>query len=206
MTRRPLGTFIEGGKAPTVIERVFQLIERYPSRSAAARAWGINVNTLKGYYTKFYSQGVNPVPRKHALRNIAQAEGVTVEWLLTGEGDEPLPKETIETLVRQIKKTPTTETKKTNHIKETDRNLSVLLDYLSDVEKERLIEALIRKGVEAALLVLDDDMVRLAQTRPMVKKAALMLNDLSDARVREILSEIESSEYAQSERVTKKTG
>ncbi|MBQ0955117.1 hypothetical protein [Serratia symbiotica] len=47
MIKEPKGVFYEAGKEP-VIERVFRLIERYPSRSAAARAWGIRRTTTAG--------------------------------------------------------------------------------------------------------------------------------------------------------------
>lgn len=46
MRKAPQGSFPADGKEP-IIERIFRLVERYPSRNAAARAWGINEGTLK---------------------------------------------------------------------------------------------------------------------------------------------------------------
>ncbi|WP_061770231.1 hypothetical protein [Serratia symbiotica] len=81
MKKEPKGVFYEAGKEP-VIERVFRLIERYPSRSAAARAWGININTLKNYYRR--QEEIQPTPRPSQLKKIADVEDVSLEWLTTG--------------------------------------------------------------------------------------------------------------------------
>lgn len=77
----PKGSFVAPTKEP-LIERVIQLAERYPSRSAAARAWGININTIKNYYRR---KDIQPIPRDHHLRAIAEKEGVSMEWLLNGD-------------------------------------------------------------------------------------------------------------------------
>lgn len=82
--KTPSGSFVVTRKEP-LIERVFQLVERYPSRSAAARAWGININTIKNYYRR---KDIQPIPRDHHLRAIAEKEGVSMNWLLHGDNNE----------------------------------------------------------------------------------------------------------------------
>ncbi|MGU9776161.1 hypothetical protein ACV3J7_07135 [Salmonella enterica] len=206
MINEPKGSFPCKKKEP-ILERIFQLIEeRYPSRSAAARAWGININTLKGYYHKQETQNAPPVPRRGQLLKIAEAEGVSVEWLLTGTEKEtkdqkkqPMQPNQLETANKKAEIAPVEQN-------DADRKLSALLSFLSNDEKTRLVEMLARKGVEAALLILDEDMVKIAHAKPVVKKAALMLNDLPDARVREILAEIEGTERAQVDTLNKKAG
>lgn len=58
------GSFPGQGKEP-IIERIFKLVERYPSRNAAARAWGINEGTLKNYYNR---KEIAPTPRYNQLK------------------------------------------------------------------------------------------------------------------------------------------
>ncbi len=47
---------------------------------------GINEGTLKNYYNR----RINTIPRPHQLKKIAESENVTLEWLMTGEGDVEL--------------------------------------------------------------------------------------------------------------------
>lgn len=139
MSKEPKGVFQEKVKEP-VIERVFMMIDRYPSRSAAARAWGINVNTLKNYYRR---QDIQPTPRPSLLKKIAEHEGVSLEWLTTGEGERP-QSDTKEPL----------ETPK-SHIDSSD-GLYALLSLLTEQERMSLYQAFVRKGVDAMLqLVLE---------------------------------------------------
>lgn len=202
MNEQPKGSFLQEGKEP-VIERIFQLVDRYPSKSAAARAWNMNINTLLTYYKR---HDTHPTPRRPLLLKIAEVENVSVEWLLHGSSgsDNSIRNERTTNEPNPNKLYEPTNDESDN--KETTRKLSVLLDFLSESEKRRLIEILARKGVETALLILDEDMVKIAQARPTVKKAALMLNDLPDARVREILAEIEGTERAQVDTLAKKAG
>lgn len=125
MKKEPEGTFHEKGKEPT-IERIAQLIKGHPSRSAAARAWGINVNTLNSYFKNVENP---PTPRDSVLQRIANNEGVTIEWLL-GKSDK---------LTEEIPKTP-----------ENDQ-LHEMLSFLTNEERARLAVVLARKGVESTL-------------------------------------------------------
>lgn len=141
-----------GAKEP-VIERVFKLIERYPSRSAAARAWGINVNTLKNYYRR---QDISPTPRHSQLIKIAEVEGVSMDWLLNGNGAEPEQKNQKRTMESDLNKT-----------------LMEMFSFLSEEEKRGLVEVMARKGVETVLYLLDEDNIDLLRMDPVVKEKIL---------------------------------
>lgn len=154
MRKEPKGVFHEEGKKP-IIERVFQLIERYPSRSAAARAWGINVNTLKNYYRR---QDIQPTPRQSQLSKIAEVEGVSLEWLMTGHGEGPKSQE------RAIK----------NQVGD---QLINVLSFLTEKERQQLTEMLIRKGVETVLYLLDDNNIKLLQLPDEEKERLMALHE-----------------------------
>ncbi|HBM3102603.1 TPA: hypothetical protein LVL76_006005 [Klebsiella oxytoca] len=167
MAKEPDRTFEQNGKEP-VINRIFQLVQlRYSSRSEAARVWGINVNTLNNYYKR---SGQNPVPRKQQLQKIADCEGVSLEWLLTGEGHGPKSDERAK-------------------LNSSQDRLAEVLSFLTEEERSALAEVLARKGVEVALHLLDKDAIDLLKLSGDVRQAALMLDTLPEARVREILAE-----------------
>ncbi|AYC19852.1 hypothetical protein DZA65_02974 [Dickeya dianthicola] len=151
MRKEPVRSFETRTKEP-VIQRVFQLVEhRYSSRSEAAKAWGINVNTLNNYYKR---SELNPVPRKEQLQKIAACEGVSLEWLLTGSGEG-------------IKKEERTKMNKSE-----DR-LTEVLSFLTESERNSLAEVLARKGVETALCLLDEDNIKLLQLDQAAKAKIL---------------------------------
>lgn len=144
MTKEPNSSFGASQKEP-IIERVFQLVERYPSRSAAARAWGININTLKNYYIR---RDIEPVPRKPQLVKIAKTEGVSLDWLLHGIGEKPSTAKVITTnnANEGVKKELGGSSLKNNSDK-----LAELLSLLDDNEKNQLYEAVVRKGMDSIL-------------------------------------------------------
>lgn len=144
--KEPSMPFGEETKEP-IIERVFQLVDRYPSRSAAARAWGININTLKNYYTR---RDIEPVPRKNQLVKIAKTEDVSLDWLLYGINDE------INNEFKQISPDKTggdvvKKEPKDDSLKTSSDKLTELLSLLDDDEKNRLYEVIARKGVDTIL-------------------------------------------------------
>ncbi|MFH2504006.1 hypothetical protein ABK730_18990 [Klebsiella indica] len=203
MSKVPKGSIERGRKEP-VIENISRLIDRYPSRSAAARAWGFNLNTLNSY---FKNKEVPPIPRRSQLLKIASVEGVTIDWLLhentdftknnTNKGGAG---------INEAQSMPSTQEGNEAPIYNGDRKLLALFEFLSEEEKLKIAEILARKGVETALLLLDEDMLKIAHAHPTVKKTAVLLSALPDARVREILAEVERSEHAQLERLTRNTG
>ncbi|WP_272693085.1 hypothetical protein [Providencia sp. PROV077] len=144
MKKEPKGSFGSNPKEP-VIERVFQLVDRYPSRSAAARAWDINVNTLKNYYTR---RDIEPVPRKTQLVKIAETEGVSLDWLLHGIGEKPNTNSEIKTsdVNHEVKGKSMSRPIETKNDK-----LTELLSLLTDEEKNQLYESVARKGMDSIL-------------------------------------------------------
>lgn len=151
MIKEPKGVFYEADKEP-VIERVFRLIERYPSRSAAARAWGININTLKNYYRR---QDIQPTPRPSQLKKIADVENVSLEWLTTGQGEGPKNQE------------------RTGSVGQNDR-LTDMLSYLTEVERVSLTEVIARKGLETILYLLDEDNIKILQLPSALKQQIII--------------------------------
>ncbi|EFV8142142.1 hypothetical protein GLR47_21740 [Shigella sonnei] len=162
---------MEQAKEP-IVERMAYLIRRYPSRSAAARACGININTLQSYFKK----GNTPEPRESILVRIAESEGVSLEWLKTGNGNPP---------------------KKQSDLSQGDQ-LTEMLSFLTSEEREALTNMLARKGVETVLRLLDKETQELLQLEGRKRLAALMLVDMPDEQVREILEEIEASILSES--------
>jgi hypothetical protein len=134
MTKKPLGTFLDDRKEP-VISRVFQLVDRYSSRSEAARAWGMNINTLQNYYKR---KDINPVPRKAQLLKIAKQENVSLEWLLTGEGDNLLQEQE--------------KNKKNNTYHQTDDSEGLWLEIyrsLTRDKREKLLHQVKMEGINS---------------------------------------------------------
>lgn len=123
-----------------IMERIFKLAERYPSRNAAARAWRMNENTLKNYYRRQKNQSI---PRESLLRQIAEAEGVSFKWLMTGD-NEPENNTTKTPLVSQLS------------FDASDDQLLNMLSFLTAQERQQLTEILARKGVETILCLLND--------------------------------------------------
>ncbi|EFK3872709.1 hypothetical protein WKO21_000927 [Shigella boydii] len=197
MNKEPNGSFPDEKKEP-LIQRLFSLVERYPSRSEAARAWGINISTLNNYYKRRH---LNPIPRPNQLQKIADKEGVSLEWLTTGQGQKPSfdansSKEQKNKRAKE-QKAMTGEPPSTKGAN-IDSSLLTLIEILSDDEKNALFEVLARKGVETLLRLLDKETQELLQLEGRKRLAALMLVDMPDEQVREILEEIEASILSES--------
>ncbi|EBH6704375.1 hypothetical protein CQX46_06085 [Salmonella enterica] len=187
MRKERQGSFPGQGKEP-IIERIFRLVERYPSRNAAARAWGINEGTLKNYYNR---KEIAPTPRYNQLKKIAECEGVSLEWLQTGAGEEPKDSNQGNVLVKPIPS-----------VSDLDARILDLLSFLNDREKQRLIDVLGRKGAEHTLILLDGDIAELHALEGVRRALALSLKNLSDQRVREICEggELEADHFTVTDR------
>lgn len=157
MTKEPERSFAGDTKEP-VIERIFRLVERYHSRVDAAKAWGINVNTLQNYYKR---RDISPTPREKVLRQIAEREGVSLDWLLHGKGNEEGMNITSDN--KNILNT------------ELDLKLLTLLGTLTNEEKLALFGVLARKGVETILYLLDEDNIKLLKLDRVMKDKVLGL-------------------------------
>lgn len=166
MRKTPDRSFPGETKEP-VINRVFKLVDRYPSRSEAARAWGMKVSTLQNYYKR---KDITPIPRKAQLIKIAEREGVSMEWLLTGSGEEPIGKS---------QKSEKSELKTSRHLTrnkgKADEKILELLSFLSEDEKEMILEVLVRKGIDTVLYLLDEDNIKLLKMDRVMKEKVLGL-------------------------------
>ncbi|WP_273974871.1 hypothetical protein, partial [Serratia ureilytica] len=136
-----------------IIERIFALVERYPSRNEAAKAWGININTLQNYYKR---RELAPTPRHQLLEVIANHEGVSLEWLTDGIGEAP-----VNTKNEHKKEHTSTE------VVDPDARLATLFSILSDREKQSLFEIIVRKGVDTVLRLSDERNIKLLQCNDM---------------------------------------
>ncbi|MGQ8700569.1 MULTISPECIES: hypothetical protein [Serratia] len=148
MRKERQSTFQEQGKEP-VIDRISLLVRRHPSRSAAARAWGVNINTLNSY---FKTEKDSPMPRDNLLSRIAESEGVSLEWLRSGQGETPVKHE--------------------KHESDGD-GLTEILSFLTRDERRQLTAMLARKGVETILYLLDEDNIALLKLDKVVKEKIL---------------------------------
>lgn len=169
MRKERLGSLPVQSKEP-VIERITQLVRKHPSRSAAARAWGVNINTLNSYYKKEVDP---PMPRENLLSRIAEREGVSLDWLINGTTESP--------------KTPIKSSLGDNR-----DSLVEMLGFLTNTEREQLTAMLARKGVETILYLLDEDNIRLLKLDRVVKEKILGIqprnlagSELNDAQARE---------------------
>ncbi|EIF5381839.1 hypothetical protein IC336_001683 [Salmonella enterica] len=178
MKKEPSGSFPGQEKEP-IIERIFKLVERYPSRSEAARKWGINESTLKNYYKR---RDIAPTPRINQLRKIAESEDVSLEWLQFGVGEEPK-----ETFQKRQQSNPLSAS-------DIDNKILTFLSFLDDSEKQRLIDVLGRKGAEHCLILLDGDITELHALEGVRRLLALSLKNIPDERVREIYEACETTD------------
>jgi len=166
MKKTPDRSFPSETKEP-VINRVFKLVDRYPSRSEAARAWGMKVSTLQNYYKR---KDITPTPRKAQLIKIAEQEGVSIEWLLTGTGDVSMKKNK-KSEINELK----TSKHLTTHKGKADEKILELLSFLSEDEKEKILEVLVRKGIDTVLYLLDEDNIKLLKMDRVMKEKVLGL-------------------------------
>ncbi|WP_163304466.1 hypothetical protein [Enterobacter ludwigii] len=153
-------SFDEEAKEP-VIERIFSLVDKYPSRNEAAKAWGINLNTLQNYYKR---REQAPIPRLGLLQKIAECENVSIEWLRDGVGQSPIQRDA----------NPQMNANEHNStMQNIDHKLLALIGILSEEEKKSLFEVLARKGVETILYLLDEDNIKLLKLDYVVKEKIL---------------------------------
>lgn len=134
MRKEHQGTFQADSKEP-VIERIAQLARKHSSRSAAARAWDINISTLNSYFKNKESL---PMPRENLLQRIAESEGVSLEWLKFGTSESPKSPDLL----------GETEDSKS------DDDLASMLSFLTRTERQQLAVMLARKGVDTMIHVL----------------------------------------------------
>lgn len=127
----------------------------------------MKVSTLQNYYKR---KDITPIPRKAQLIKIAEREGVSMEWLLTGSGEEPIGKS---------QKSEKSELKTSRHLTrnkgKADEKILELLSFLSEDEKEMILEVLVRKGIDTVLYLLDEDNIKLLKMDRVMKEKVLGL-------------------------------
>ncbi|ECB6684898.1 hypothetical protein G8935_003089 [Salmonella enterica] len=185
-TKEPNSSFVEKGKEP-VIERIFKLVTRYPSRSEAARAWEININTMQNYYKRRHQKPA-PLPREHQLKKIAECENVSMEWLLTGQGEEPTIPERIDHSLVQKKR----RKQPSNHRSNGTQAILGAWEALSEKEQDLLKKLILRKGGEFLTILLDDHIQELHALDGVRRLLALELKNIPEEKVREIYEEYEA--------------
>jgi hypothetical protein len=147
----------------TMKDRLLHLIGTR-SRRQAADDWGIKYATLNNYLTARESQ-----PRPNVVKQIADAEGVDSNWILYGVSSQEK------------------ETARATPLKANVQFICDMMSVLSESETESLRNVLIREGIKTLLALTEEDNLHLINLNQRQKKAALMLEHLSDEKVREIL-------------------
>ncbi|EKS6643334.1 hypothetical protein QCD58_002126 [Enterobacter hormaechei] len=172
-----VNVFFDGEVKNPVAVRINSLA-RGRKLTEAAQDWGVNYNTLRNYFVR-----ENARPKRDTLEKISIAEGVSVEWLLTGRDSSE-------------QKNAQNESEMSNYVesKVVSTPLVQLLLTLSDSEQTRLYKMLARKGVETILCLLDEDNIKLLQLPESVKAGVLRLAKGPDTAIREILSTVEQDD------------
>ncbi|HCW2864169.1 TPA: helix-turn-helix transcriptional regulator [Escherichia coli] len=163
----------------SIKERLAKLM-RGRSKTAVAKAWGLPFSTLNNYFEK------DATPSLQVASQIAFAEGVSIDWLVFGKVDA-------ESLHPQ-----TDNNAQNQPLDITQQRLLAILSALESPEAERLSKLLALNGAKYLSRLLEPENQELIQLEGRKRAAALLLDNLSDDRVREILAEIEASNLSHS--------
>lgn len=170
-----------GDRKESFRDRLEKLIGKRSVR-AAAKDWGLPTSTINNYLHK----GTEPALR--VVMTIAEAETVSLEWLAAGLNKN------------LIAKNSPTESSNENEIVRSDveRKLFEQLSFLTEREKQKLVEVFARKGVETILHVLDDNNIKLLQLPDVIKEQILAIHtpgtDAVDLEARECGADNEKQE------------
>ncbi|CNI60791.1 hypothetical protein ACROQ8_004099 [Yersinia enterocolitica] len=194
MMERKDGFSFEEESKESLKDRLLKLIGDR-SRRAAAQDWGIKYATLNNYLT-----GKGSVPRPNVARQIAEAEGVSVEWILNGT-NEP-GKESSNgngTKVMQQSHEP-----RFSPVPAHIQGLVDMLEILTTEEAEKVLRVLKKKGVDTLLEITDETNLELLSLPMTIKKLAITLKHYPESRVREIFSVDEMGEHSAVLNINKK--
>ncbi|EMM5104262.1 hypothetical protein WAT02_002266 [Serratia marcescens] len=162
-TKEPLGSFESSGKEP--FSARLSVLLKGRSINQAARDWGVNLSTLKNYFSRQSS-----TPRHEVLSKISASENVPIEWLLYGGSIE-----SSEHVMQGAKLT--------NGLSESVQKIAAMLELLNQTEKDALVRTLMLKGVESVLYLLDEGNLRLLQLPQVVKDQILAVHSDDAAHV-----------------------
>lgn len=146
--------------------RIKRLIGKRSMRQAAI-AWGLSYSTLNNYFEKGTTPGLKVV------KNICEAEKVSLEWLVWGDDRQPRQRDV------QGDNGP--------------QALLTIWEGLEPTEKEQLSRLLIRKGADFLTLLLDREMQELHNFTGVRRAAALSLKNWPEERIREVFAGSETA-------------
>lgn len=149
------------------------------SKSAVAKAWGLPFSTLNNYFEK------DAIPSLQVASQIAEAEGVSIDWLAFGKSGSSIP---------------ATDEQSCTPLKISQdvvlQRLIAIISALDIDDAEALSKLLALNGARYLSRLLNAENQSLLRLEGRKRIAALMLEDMPDERVREILAEIENDKPA----------
>lgn len=157
-TKERDGSFVDVGKEPFNVRLKSLLGGR--SVYQASKDWGVNLSTLKNYFSR---QG--STPRHEVLARISKCEDVSVEWLLYGNSIKSRKTALIESEFKA--------TIETTNLSPSALKLASILDVLDDEDIDNLTKMLTRKGAETILYLLNEDNINLLRLDTVVKEKIL---------------------------------
>ncbi|HID9655235.1 TPA: hypothetical protein ACXJN2_002051 [Serratia marcescens] len=173
---------LDSFESPTAGLFQIRLTELLKGRSKyqAAKDWGINLSTLKNYFSRQES-----VPRYEVLAKISELEGVTIDWLLGKEpsSEQHRPKPAADILTSSMRETDSGNYSDATLIK-TDTKLASIFTILTEAEKQSLFEIIVRKGVDTVLQLNDERNIKLVQCNEAEKDKLLDLLDSGSKKPR----------------------
>lgn len=150
--KQPQGSFEDYGKEP--FSDKLKKLQNGRTVKQCAEDWGINLSTLKNYFSR-----PDATPRFDVLSKISSAEGVSIAWLLGSE-------DSFEDL-----KADGAHSKGAHGV--WLRRLTDMLDLLDEDDLEALTKQLTLKGLETILCLLDEDNIALLRLDKVVKEKIL---------------------------------
>lgn len=153
------GSFDSNDKEP--FANKLKMLMRGRTVRRCSEDWGINLSTLKNYFSR-----PDAKPRYEVLSKISNVEGVSVEWLL-GEKDS---------FESKNKRCGITVEERQWH-----KRLSEMLFLLGENELEALTKQLTMKGLVTILYLLNDDNIRLLQLPSVLKEQILTAHQANSA-------------------------
>lgn len=168
LEKEPEGSFVSDGKEP--FKSRLRSLFKGRSLYQVSKDWDINLSTLKNYFARQSS-----IPRHEVLSKISHCEGVSVDWLLSGE-DEAYNETKI-------------KTKKDQALSSEALKLAEMLDLLSAEDLSSVSKMLVLKGVETILYLTDENNIELLRLDNVVKEKILWKFTVADPEEAKILDQ-----------------
>ncbi|EHJ7466339.1 helix-turn-helix domain-containing protein [Salmonella enterica] len=173
-------SFVGEGKE-NIQDRIKQLIGNRSMRQTAI-AWGLSYSTLNNYFEKGTTPGLKVV------KDICQAEDVSLEWLVLGKGSQR-PQSQTQSLPQQPLPPQQYEAAR-------DRDVQIILTIwqgLEPNERESISKLLSRRGGDFLAILLDKHIQELHELDGVRRLLALELKNMPEEKVREIYEEYETT-------------